>query len=356
MDQFQVNQFQLKDLGWDSYFESRFEPWVDQGFVPGRVTVQHRGGCVLLTELGELRGEVAGRLRHDSVRSADLPATGDWVVARPRAGEQRATIHGVLERRSKFSRNVAGFATGEQVLAANVDIVFVMASLNADLNARRLERYLTMAWAGGANPVIVLTKADLWDDVGEAMDKVVAVAQGVPVHVTSSVTGEGLGDLFGYFAGSKTIALLGSSGIGKSSLVNALAGDQVQDVRAIRSDDRGRHTTTRRELVLLPGGGLILDTPGMRELQLWDDEGAIGSTFDDITQLAARCRFRDCKHSGEPGCAVTAAIAGGELPADRLRSYNKLQRELIALAARRDKKARSDQRKKRARQEKARRR
>jgi len=351
-----LDRYDLRDFGWDAFFESSFENHAAQGLVAGRVAVQHRGAYVLFTQFGELWAELTGRMLHDRSSPAELPAVGDWVAARPRLDEGRASIAALLERRSKFSRNVAGFETDEQVLAANVDVVFLVASLNADLNPRRLERYLTMAWAGGAEPVIVLTKSDLCYDLAEPLSMVEPVAQGIPVHVTSSATGDGIDALRSYFAGARTVALLGSSGVGKSSLVNALAGADVQEVRPIRADETGRHTTTRRELVVLSGGGLILDTPGMRELQLWDDDGAIDSAFEDVSALAALCKFRDCKHEHEPGCAVTGAIRAGALSESRLRSYNKLQRELFALAIKKDKRAQSERRKEWRRTEKARRR
>jgi ribosome biogenesis GTPase len=258
-------------------------------------------------------------------------------------------IHGVLPRRTSISRKAAWLATEEQVLAANIDVVFLVAGLDGDLNLRRLERYLATVWNSGADPVVVLSKADLCDDVAGAVAAVEAIAAGVPIHVASGLTGEGVDGLRAYTTRNRTVALLGSSGVGKSTLINHLRGEDVQAVAAVRSDGRGRHTTTTRELVRLPGGGLLLDTPGMRELQLWDVEEGFDTTFADIEELAGRCRFSDCGHNGEPGCAVEEALGNGTLDAQRYGSYRKLQRELHALAVRQDKRLQAEARKDRRR-------
>jgi ribosome biogenesis GTPase / thiamine phosphate phosphatase len=255
-------------------------------------------------------------------------------------------IHAVLPRRTKFSRKAAGAETEEQVVAANIDVVFVVSALAGDLNARRLERYLALGWESGAEPAVVLTKADLCDDVAAALAEVEAIAIGVAVHAVSNVTGNGLDELSTYFAPGRTIAVLGSSGVGKSTLINRLAGRDLQAVAEVRADGRGRHTTTRRELVPLPGGGLVLDTPGMRELALWDASGGVEGVFEDVGVLAARCRFPDCAHETEPGCAVRAALEDGSLDAERLAGYRKLEGELRHLELKIDKRARSEERKK----------
>jgi ribosome biogenesis GTPase len=339
-----LEHYTLEELGWRPHFAAGLE--AHAGAVPGRVAVEHRSAYVVLTEGGELRAEAAGRLRHHSASRSDLPTVGDWVACRCNPGEATATISAVLPRLTKFSRHGAGLDTDEQVLAANLDLVWITQALDRDINPRRLERYLAMAWAGGVDPVIVLTKADTCDDPEAARSSLGAAAAGAPLLITSSVTGEGIDELRAQLQPGRTIALLGSSGVGKSSLVNTLMGDAVMETAELRADGRGRHTTTRRELTLIPGGGLVVDTPGMRELQLWDDEGTIDTTFDDVDTLASECRFRDCAHAGEPGCAVAEAIAAGRLPQERLDSYHKLQRELRHLALKRDQRAAAEERRK----------
>jgi ribosome biogenesis GTPase / thiamine phosphate phosphatase len=334
--------FDLQDLGWDASWQDAFEPYEGQQLIPARVAVRHHGPCELFTEQGSIGGLPAGGLA-----DAELPAVGDWVAARPLPGERKAVIEAVLPRRSTFTRKEAWRRTAEQVVAANVDTVFLVAALGLDLNPRRLERYLVAAWESGAQPAVVLTKADLEPEHAAAVLDVEAVAIGVPVHVISAVSGEGLDELDPYLGRGKTVALLGSSGVGKSTLVNRLAGREVLVTRELRADGRGRHTTTHRELVVLPGGGLFLDTPGMRELQLWADEEALEGIFEDVTELAAGCRFNDCAHDREPGCAVKAALAEGSLPVERWESYLKLQRELRFLAIRRDKALQAEERRRR---------
>ena len=332
-------EFDLHDLGWDASWEDAFEPYAARQLIPARVAVRHHGPCELWTERGSVGGLPAGKLTDE-----ELPAVGDWVAARPLPGERKALIEDVLPRRSAFTRKEAWRRTVEQVVAANVDTVFLMSSLGPDLNTRRLERYLVGAWESGAQPAIVLTKADLEPDHVAAVLDVETIAFGVPIHVVSAVSGEGLGELEPYLRRGATIALLGSSGVGKSTLVNRLAGRDVLTVREVRADGRGRHTTTHRELVLLPDGGLLLDTPGMRELQLWAGEESLDGTFEDVAALTADCRFNDCAHESEPGCAIRAALAEGSLPAERWESYRKLQRELRSLEIRRSKRLQSEER------------
>jgi ribosome biogenesis GTPase len=338
--------YALTDLGWTDSHTTDFEPHAAAGLSPARVSEQHRGAYVVLTEEGEIRAEAAGRLSYEANGFGDLPAVGDWVAVALRPAEGAGTIQAVLPRRTKFSRKVAWSATEEQVVAANVDTVFLLSSLNEDLNLRRLERYLTLAWESGARPVIVLTKTDLCAAVELRVAEVEAIAFGVPVHPISSITGDGLELVRSYIEPGKTIALLGSSGVGKSTLVNTLVGQELLAVKEIReSDGEGRHTTTHRQLVPLPEGGLVLDTPGMRELQLWESAEGLGETFADIEELAAQCRFNDCAHDTEPGCAIRAALGDGTLELGRWLSYGKLQRELAHLERRLDKRARSDERK-----------
>ena len=338
--------YALQDLGWTDSHTTEFEPHAAAGLVPARVAAQHRGAYVLFSELGELRAEAAGRLSHEAGGAGDLPAVGDWVAVAPRREEQAATIQHVVSRRTKFSRKVALDASKEQVLAANVDTVFLVMSLNEDFNLRRLERYITTAWESGAQPVIVLTKTDLCPEWQLRVLEVEAIAFGVPVHAISNISGEGIELVRSHLEPGRTIALLGSSGVGKSTLVNTFAGEELLATQAIREDDgQGRHTTTHRQLVLLPEGGLVLDTPGMRELQLWESSDGISETFSDIEELAAQCRFSDCAHRSEPGCAVQAAIEDGTLPFERWTSYKKLQRELAHLERRLDKRLQSEARK-----------
>jgi ribosome biogenesis GTPase len=319
----------LDALGWDAEFASAFEQLQDDNLFPARVAAQHRGEYVLLAEAEEIRAKAAGRLFYEHKVGGQLPAVGDWVGVTP-----PATISSILPRRSAFIRKHAGDDSTEQVLAANVDAAFLLAGLDDDFSLRRLERYITTAWESGASPIVVLTKADLCDDVPAAVLAVESVAIGVPVHAVSNVLGTGLDTLAPYLQPGRTVVLLGSSGVGKSTLLNRLAGTEVMRTRAVAADGTGRHTTVHRELVPLAGGGLVIDTPGLRELQFW--EGDITAAFEDIEALATECRFRNCAHTTEPGCAVLAATDAGTLELDRLRSWRKLQRELEAVAARTD--------------------
>jgi len=318
----------LTAYGWSPALQEAFAPHAADGLIPGRIVIQQRGGYRLVTEAGELDARASGVLMK-AASDAERPTAGDWVAVEARPGETTALVHHVLPRTTAFIRKASGPRGGAQVVAANVDVAFLVASLNADLNLRRLERYLATAYESGAQPVILLTKADLAEDIDGDVAEVEAVAFGAPVLVVSARTGQGLEALFEHLAPGRTAVLLGSSGAGKSTLLNALAGRELMAVAEIREDDaRGRHTTTHRELVLLPCGGLILDTPGMRELGLWDAETGLSTAFEDVEALAADCRFSDCSHASEPGCAVRGAIEAGDLPETRLRAYDKLQAEL----------------------------
>ncbi len=314
---------------------------------PARVIAEHRTGYRLQTAGGERPGHILGRLRHEADSQADLPAVGDWVVVQSAAGEGELPIHRVLPRKSKFSRKEAGERTEEQIVATNVDHVWIVSALDQDFSLRRIERYLSLAWESGATPVVVLTKADLHGDVEGRADEVESIAIGVDVHVTSSLLQDGLDPLRPYFANHATVALLGSSGVGKSTLINALEGSALQETGEVRGDGKGRHTTTFRQLIRLSSGGLIIDTPGMRELQLWDSQSGLADTFGDVDELAGQCRFSDCRHQGEPACAVAEAIASGQLPEDRLLSYQKLQRELTRLERKQDALAQSEEKRRR---------
>ena len=316
--------FDLRELGWNDELAENLEP----GLLPGRVAAAHRGAFDVWTAEAAVRSRLPGRLVHDGL---DV-AVGDWV------GLGDGLIRTVLPRRSAIVRNAAGLTTTVQTLAANVDVAFVVSSLGPDLEPRRIERYLVTIWESGATPEIVLTKADRMDDPWPLVAEVETVALGVPVHVVSAHTGQGCEALRARIAGGTAAVLLGSSGVGKSTLVNRWLGDEVMVTRETREDDdEGRHTTTHRQLLVLPGGGLVIDTPGLRELQLWDVGSAgLDATFADVEKFAADCRFGDCTHVHEPGCAVLAAVETGVLPSERLESWRKLQRELRAIAMRHD--------------------
>jgi ribosome biogenesis GTPase len=327
----------LAIYGWNPTLAEQFAPYAAEGLTPGRIAREHTHIYNVLTALGEVRARVTGRFRHDARGRQDFPAIGDWVALRPSEGPGDAQIHAVLTRKSKFSRKVAGNTVEEQVVAANVDTIFLVSALDRDFNLRRLERYLVVGRESQARPVIVLNKADLSDDVGGAVAEVTIIADDIPVHALSCKRQEGLEALRQYLRPGETIALLGSSGVGKSTLINRLLGEERQRTRDVRSSDqRGRHTTSHRELIVMPDGVLMIDTPGMRELQLWDTDEGIRETFDDIEALAAGCFFRDCQHHDEPRCAVTAAVQDGRLTAGHLANYHKLKRELQSLAARQD--------------------
>lgn len=323
--------------GWRSLFEEAMTPYRADGLTAGRVILEHKQMYRIMTEHGEMLAEVSGKLRFQAAGREDYPAVGDWVAAGVRPAEGRATIHAVLPRFSKFSRKVAGQVTEEQIVAVNVDTVFLVQALNQDFNVRRLERYLILAWESGANPVVILSKSDLCEDLADKLADIHHAAAGVPVHAVSALEGGGLGELAPYLRQGQTVALLGSSGVGKSTLINRLAGLQALATGSIREEDgRGRHTTTHRELLLLPEGGLLIDTPGMREIQLWDADSGLSAGFQDVEAAAAACRFQDCSHEREPGCAVRAALEDGALDAERYESYRKLQRELAYLARKED--------------------
>ena len=333
-----MNVADLTTFGWSEFFEANFRPYAEDGFTSGRVALEHKNLFRVYTQYGEVFAEISGKLRHEALSRRDLPAVGDWVVIRTRPEGGRVMIHAVLPRRTCFARKLAGARSEEQIVGANVDTVFLVTSLNQDFSLRRIERYLITARESGVNAIIILSKSDLCERVADSIDEMQAIARGVPVHAISVVTGSGLQDIAQYFQRGQTVALLGSSGVGKSTLINHLAGVDRLKVQTVReSDDQGRHTTTHRELVLLPAGGLLLDTPGMRELQLWDGDEGLQLVFDDIEALAARCFFSDCRHRDEPRCVVREALAAGTIDTARYESYEKLQKELKYVARRKDK-------------------
>lgn len=330
-----MSELDLGALGWSDELAATLEP----GCVPGRVIAAHRAAYDVAADGDVVRTRLPGRLAHFEVTDV---AVGDWV------GLRDGLIRSVLPRRSALVRSAAGVTSESQTLAANVDIAFVVTSFGPDLEPRRLERYLVTVWESGASPEIVLTKSDRFDDVAEMVAEVEAVAVGVPVWVVSAVTGEGVDEVRARIGRGRTAVLVGSSGVGKSTLVNRWLGEELLATSETRADDdEGRHTTTRRELLLLPGGGIVIDTPGIRELQLWDAaaSGALEEAFADVEEIAATCRFHDCAHGVEPGCAVRAALADGSLPQERYASWQKLQRELRSIAIRADARLRKEERK-----------
>lgn len=297
--------------------------------LPGRVIEEQRGLYSVVTEEGELRCDLPGRLRHRAASTAELPTVGDWVAVTARLKERAGTVLKTLPRRSRISRRAPGEKEEEQVVAANVDTVFVTTSLNQDFNPRRLERYLTMVRTGGAAPVVLLTKSDLCGDLEARVEQTRAAAGGAPILAVSAKLPGGLKPFEALLKPRETHALVGSSGVGKSTIVNALLGSEAMAVGEVRShDDRGKHTTSHRELFRLPSGAMIIDTPGLREVQLWDAEEGLAETFDDVTALLGGCKFDNCRHETEPGCAVRAAVASGAVSPERYKAFLKLQKEL----------------------------
>ncbi|HMB90938.1 MAG TPA: ribosome small subunit-dependent GTPase A [Rhodothermales bacterium] len=331
----------LFDWGWTADLADHFDQLAHDSLLPARVVRQDRQQYLVRSCARMHTAFLLGKMQYATSDPSRMPAVGDWAAIEAFDDEQ-AIIHAVLPRFSAFMRKEAGGRTRQQVIAANIDTVFLVSGLDHDFNLRRIERYLVQAASSGATPVIVLNKADLCDDVAARLAEVQQVASGVAVIVLSAQSGEGVEHLQAHIAPGQTIAVLGSSGVGKSTLVNRLLGADRQVTGAVREDDsRGRHTTSHRELFLLPEGGILIDTPGLRELQLWADASSLDATFVDIEALAAACRFKDCSHEVEPGCAVQEALATGDLDAERFQSYLKLRREIRYLDQRQDEVARA---------------
>ncbi len=316
----------MADFGLQNQYEIPNKP-----YEIGRVLSQEKDLYGLISKSGEQFAKVSGKLRYEAKNVADFPAVGDFVLVDGIDTNDTTVIHRVLPRKSVFIRKAAGTGNREQVVAANIDTVFICMSLNKDFNLRRLERYLSAAWDSGANPVIVLTKSDLCSDVLRQKEQVEQVAFGVDILTTSTKDVDSYQKLLPYIGPGKTASLIGSSGVGKSTLINGLLGENRLATNGLRNDDKGKHTTTRRELFLLPSGGMIIDTPGMRELGLWNAEEGIDKSFDDIESLASMCRFNDCTHTNEPHCAIREAIEKGDLSLERFMSYQKLKAETAYL-------------------------
>jgi ribosome biogenesis GTPase len=345
----EVDDFGLKELGWKDFFQQQITEQ-ESDLMPARVSRQDINRFHLLSAHGDLMGSLPGRLHTEATSKAELPTVGDWVLTSPadQNDPSSVVIERNLKRFSKFSRKEAGDRYDEQVVAANIDTVFIVSGLDGNFNVNRIERYLVLGWSSGANPVLVLNKADLCPDLEEKLESLHSVAVGVPIFAVSAHSGEGLNQLKPYITSSQTVAFLGSSGVGKSTIINSLLGyERFLTAQTREIDGKGRHTTTFREMCKMDSGGLIIDTPGMREIQIWMDEASLARSFSDVEDFSLLCRFNDCAHLSEPGCAVQSAIADGSLETSRLESFRKFQKELTHLQEKRDLAARTEGKKER---------
>jgi ribosome biogenesis GTPase len=327
----------LRELGWNRFFEEHFTDYKQKGLVPARVIREHKHIYHVQTEQGSIAAALAGKIDFDAQTKADYPTVGDWVAVKLIPNEDKAVIRAILPRKSKFTRKSASRADEEQVIAVNIETVFLVTALDEDFNLRRIERYLVLAWDSGADPVIILNKSDLCDDIEHYISEIKFVAPDVPIHPVSATEGEGIEPLFEYLGSGKTVSLLGSSGVGKSTIINTILGIERQAVAPVREDDsKGRHTTTHRELIFLPQGGAVIDNPGMRQLHMWVDQDSIKRAFEDIESIAENCKFRDCSHDHEPGCAVLEALEEGKISSQRIENFQKLKDEIHLLEIRQE--------------------
>lgn len=314
----------LELLGWNERRQHEFTAYATVGLLPGRVVGEHRSHYRVATEAAELTAAVSGRVRNAAAERSDLPGVGDFVAVRRAEGDDPATIEAVLSRTTALVRKASG-ERRPQLLAANIDAAFIVTAADGDFNLARIERYLALVRESGADPVIVLNKSDLTHDLIGPTSQIAGIAPGVPVHIVSARDPDCIREIARYFDGNRTIVLIGSSGVGKSTLTNQLVGGAAQETQEVRAyDSRGRHTTTHRQLFPRSEGGALIDTPGLRGLELWNIPIGVPTGFDDVEALAAQCKFRDCQHDREPGCAVRAAVERGDLDAERCASYAKI--------------------------------
>jgi ribosome biogenesis GTPase len=332
--------YNLIQLGWNEFFENQFQVYKNQEFIPARVAAENKQRYILFTEAGELTGEVTGKLLYSSETNAELPKTGDWVAVAIFKKEKKAIIHSVLERKTKLSRKAADRKTEEQILATNIDFVFVVQGLDNNFNLRRLERYVVSILESGAKPIIVLNKTDLVEEPTIMQRKVKEIMHGIPVILTNATRGLGIIDIRNILKVGFTGVFTGSSGVGKSTIINSLLDEQILRTSEVsNSVKKGKHTTARREMLIIPDGGIVIDTPGMREFQLWGVDEGLNKVFDEVESIALKCKFTDCTHTNEKGCAVIDALEKGIIDEGRLNSFRKLQKELDYLEEKQSKRA-----------------